>query len=565
MKYIFKHNGILYICLLLVLMGITFVQTHAQETLGNDADGFTVSGIIGDGMIFQADEPICIWGTSKDEGKVVYAKFGNSYGQGIVQNGIWEIFFAPRSASLESLTLEVYASENAPYKVYEDILIGEVWWVIGQSNVEYRFGSLAEYEQIADSISDMHIRYFNFDTHELALACRTNQTDVGYLALSSLPNVVWRSGSHGENAAASAIGLCFAKELCTLSLQRVPIGVVCLGFGGKELSAFLPEELAKDLSGLEEKSVVYDHFIAPLERLAVGGVVWYQGEANAAYYSEYADALTSFIFLLRNNKCQESRPDFPFLISELPPSFDAPDGTDHTRWQYIDYGSVRAASGTLPMSVPECYICPTLDLWNNRSYTNNLHPTNKPQTAARLARIAASRAFGFSEFEVLIAPSVKEYSMVDDKGLVYDLVFEHAYGGLDFAGGTPLGFDAVGGDWNPIPVTVSLVGANTVRIVSETERIHLIRYAYATDSVFGETVSLCNGASIPAAAFCITVCPIEMTFPAKLYTACVKLYIFFYPYRFVILLMLLCFITLIATVFVKRKRKKADLSHGEHL
>ena len=98
---------------LLLLLAVLCLSAGAAEP---NAVDFTVAGVFSDHMVFQQNEPICLWGTGAEEGAVVGAKLADSYGFGTVTDGVWRITLAARCASAESTTLEVFGAADARAK-----------------------------------------------------------------------------------------------------------------------------------------------------------------------------------------------------------------------------------------------------------------------------------------------------------------------------------------------------------------------------------------------------------------------------------------------------------------
>lgn len=480
---------------------------HAQsELLEVTAENFEVAEVFSDSMVFQQNEPIKVWGTSTHEGGVVGVRFDDSYGTAVVENGAWCVSLSPRVADTVPRTLEVYGVPSAERRVFEDVLVGDVYLVIGQSNVAYRVSSLPE-EQMPeeDGAWKERVRLLTNSRDDLSKSAvstdKRNKQDTSASALSVHRASRWQRASHGERVNASALGYLFAKELCTLGGENIPIGIISVGFGGMELRSFVEPSLAKKLSGYGEAGVVYENFIRPLLPFAVRGVVWYQGEANAPYYAEYADGLCRFIEQLRADKAQERYTDFPFYIVELPPCFAAPEGYTGEDWQFVDFGLVRAASGSVPSMVENTYICATSDLWNDRLYANNLHPNNKPAVAARLSRMVAAEAWAYTEFEGAYAPTLRTVEQVDEEGYVYDVYFDHTSGALYWQGDMA-GLYGVDEEWNAPELTAEFVSEDCMRVTS-SRILYRLCYASQADNVFGENATLCGGSGVPAAAFLV--------------------------------------------------------------
>ena len=511
-------------------------------------------------MVFQQNEPICLWGTGAEEGAVVGARLADSYGFGTVTDGVWRITLAARCASPESFTLEIFGAADARHYAYEDILIGDVWLVIGQSNVEYNVASLPEEQKPVTGTWENLTRLLSFDSKDLRLAEKKANKTASLLDRYTPYAKPWRTAAHPETLNASALGLCFASSLCKLGSEQIPVGVISLGFAGRELASFVQPKNAKALSGYGEKSLIYKHFIEPLLSFPIRGVIWYQGEANAAYYTEYAEGFRAFAEQLRADKAQSTYTDFPFYIVELPPCFDAPETSPDAGWQYTDFGMVRAASGTIPSLIDNCYLCASSDLWSDRTYRNNLHPNNKPALAERLAQMAAANEWGFSEYGSVTAPSFRQAKKVDESGCVYDVFFDHAGASLAFSGGVPKGFDAIGEDWAFTDITCEIVAPDCVRITSLAP-IYRLRYAPETDSVFGTDATLCNAAGIPACAFYIDLEKFPVSFGTYLHVFAVRVYGIFYRYRLIFIpLALVIFLSI--GLLIRRKKRKSSAVHG---
>ena len=479
------------------LPAAAFVYKAVKRTDKKDEEqgvkSYYPAGIFSDNMILQQDEPIVVWGTSPDEGMYVYAAFDGEVGKSVVTDGKWEIRFPAKDASPATYTLEVYGSDKSNRTVYQNVKVGDVWLVLGQSNVEYRFGNMGNYEQIASTITgEENVSVFYINTIDyLKLATFGNNLLEG--------NKSWYDISHPNLVNSSALGLCTGLELIRVGDNYTPIGIVSMGFAGQELACFVPEELSATFSGYGDKSLVYNNFISHINNYPIRGVIWYQGEANAAYVAEYADGLTAFIERFREVRNQQNR-DFPFYIIELPPCFDKYDWYEGNDWQYMDFGAVRAVTGRVPMNVKNCYICTTSDTWSSPDYVNNLHPDNKATIAQRLSLMICSNEWNFPGYDTIFSPTVESVTQVDTEGCIYDLKYKYTVDGLKWNGEPGAGFEAITKDWDFVDITVEIIDKDTVRITGN-KPIWRITYGNKTTSVFGTHVTLCNSGNIPACAF----------------------------------------------------------------
>lgn len=111
---------------------------------------------------------------------------------------------------------------------------------------------------------------------------------------------------------------------------------------------------------------LYNAMIAPLQRYAIKGAIWYQGESNTGRHNEYYDLLTAMIADWR----AKLNAQFPVVIVELA-GFGRPDGWD----------TFRAVQKKVAADTPGAAFAPAKDLgeWND------IHPLNKKEAGIRVA------------------------------------------------------------------------------------------------------------------------------------------------------------------------------------
>jgi len=127
-------------------------------------------------------------------------------------------------------------------------------------------------------------------------------------------------------------------------------------------------------------SVSYNAMIAPLSPLAMKGVLWYQGEANAGRGLEYR---TLFPRLIQGWRKQWGV-DFPFLFVQLPmngkdPVPVAKDGEPYLREAQF-----------MTLSEPKTAMAITIDIGD----PNNVHPGDKLDVGKRLSLLARRDIYG---------------------------------------------------------------------------------------------------------------------------------------------------------------------------
>ena len=93
-----------------------------------------LASVFSDHMVLQRDKPIRIWGHADPNASVVVAFAGQTKMAKAAADGGWLVTLDPISASAESRDLTV-TSAGASTKI-SDVLVGEVWLLGGQSNME---------------------------------------------------------------------------------------------------------------------------------------------------------------------------------------------------------------------------------------------------------------------------------------------------------------------------------------------------------------------------------------------------------------------------------------------
>ncbi len=118
---------------------------------------------------------------------------------------------------------------------------------------------------------------------------------------------------------------------------------------------------------------LYNAMIAPLQRLAFKGVLWYQGEANVSRRNEYAALLTAMMADWRKTFRDES---LPFYLVELADFLPKEDVAGRTAW--AEFRMVQAATA---QQNERAWLIPNEDLgeWND------IHPLDKKTLGQRVA------------------------------------------------------------------------------------------------------------------------------------------------------------------------------------
>ena len=229
-------------------------------------------------------------------------------------------------------------------------------------------------------------------------------------------------------------------------------------------------------------SNLFNGMIHPIVPFAIKGVIWYQGESNAARAGEYEHLLSSMIAGWRKAWGQG---DFPFLIVQIA-NFMAP--STQPVQEKSNWAPLREAQAKVASKVPNTALAVTIDIGD----AVNIHPVNKQEVGRRLSLAAMKVAYG--EQIVFSGPTYKSMSVEGNKIV---LSFDHVGEGLKASGDALKGFAIAGkdGTWHYADATID---GGTVTVSSkEVAEPTAVRYNWA-DNPDG---NLYNKDGLPAVPF----------------------------------------------------------------
>ena len=473
------------------------------------ATQFTVSKALGSNMIIQRNEYIRIWGFANEDqnGKRVNAEFGGLTGAALIEDGHWLITL---NGSLPECTeprhMKVYG--DGVEVVFEDVLVGDVYWVVGQSNVHYTVQDIKN-EPRANELG-RNVEITNSDLIRLNRNASSDSTGLpqGTTDLSEDVRIRrgWQKPEQGAALLFSAIGYFTAKQIYDKLEGKIPIGMIEFDGNGLGLNSFCPNEVCDEqkIDKLDSTGVyrctgvvnngpsrfMYNHYIYPFQNMPISGIIWYQGESDMQNPndSKYPSRFRALITELRSRHDQIHH-DYPVYIIEFPP----------IKTNYFPYASVRTYMGTIPNVLTNAHLCQSSDLWKDMTYENNLHPYIKWEQAERMANIILAGIYGIGDPTCAEGPSAMSWTL-EDEGLTAYVKFRNVGAGLKAEGGEVKGIKIKTGSAWTKPLTVEIVSEDTIKITAN-KKIKTIAYNTADNDMFPETLTLCNSEGVPCNAF----------------------------------------------------------------
>ena len=205
------------------------------------AESLKVHGIFRSNMVLQRDKPITIWGWAP-VGSAVHVTLGevSAVGKATGENGRWEAIFEAQPANAQGQTLSVKSGEQIVEM--DDILIGDVWVMNGQSNMA--FALKAVYEAPFES-SMAHLpllRHLRINAGAESENLELDLADQFINGTSEDKN--WHVVTPEVALEMGAIGYFFGSRL-QRSLQ-IPIGIIDNARGGASLESLVPRHKFAD-------------------------------------------------------------------------------------------------------------------------------------------------------------------------------------------------------------------------------------------------------------------------------------------------------------------------------
>jgi sialate O-acetylesterase len=204
--------------------------------------------LISDGMVLQRDKPLKIWGWASPGEKVTVSFIKKNYSVVTGTDGKWQIITKAISAGGP---YDMTISGNNKLEV-KDILLGDVWFCSGQSNMEMGMGDVTEkYEKIIAQNQNPQIRQF------LVPKSTNDATKVH----DDLSNGRWTPATGANIPRFTAAGYFFAVS--TYAREKVAIGLINASWGGTPIESWISTEgyksfpeIAKQVTRLSDTAYV---------------------------------------------------------------------------------------------------------------------------------------------------------------------------------------------------------------------------------------------------------------------------------------------------------------------
>ncbi len=475
------------------------------------SDEPTIPNYFADGMVFQQNKPMSVWGYCAQDGEKVTVNLKKD-GEiidtvsAVSKDGRWDAALSARPGSYDPYSIEILHGDDV-MRTVNDVLIGELWLSAGQSNMEFKIDRDMDREAILEEWLNPYIRMY------IEPYRPNGATGVQPLEpMEDIPGSYWGRGdnkAHVNNC--SAIAYEFA---CMLQpMLDVPFAVIDASLGATKIEAWLSREAVAsdpDLKYELEKrglyydeefwseelgtmSSVYNQKVGPLEGLNIAGIIWYQGESNSDRPEIYGAEL-DLLKRTWGEKFGYPDGDVPFIFSQVAPYYTG--GNPQNRgWLAKGMEEGWALSEDENTSMIVIYDCP-LEHMKGTVTSDPIHPRTKLPISERFAVAATNMVYG-GEGEY----TSPVYESMEIKGDAIYVTIRRVGDGLMTLDGSPdvRGFAIAGADGIYVNAQAEIVDATTVKVWNNRVK-NPKNVTYAFDS-YNQGSTLCSSIGFPVSPF----------------------------------------------------------------
>lgn len=428
---------------------------------------FFLPDIISNNMVLQQQTEVRLWGKA-DPGTHVTVRSDwsrETITARVASDSIWILKLPTPEASMQSHTIS-FSIDGREMVTLNDVLIGEVWFCSGQSNMQMPLNGF-------DNCPIMG------GNEEIALAGQW----AGRIRMATVPTMgseqplewaygcQWMKPSYETAPQMSASAWYFAKMLT--QVLNVPVGIIACAWGGSSVEGWTPRELLETYTDLDLTAelkrgreggwwrwyaplVMYNGLLHPMRHYTIKGFLWYQGEANVEKHITYAQRLKNMVDRWRH-EFDDTTAALPFYEAEIAPwaGYGGADGESGALLREAQHSATRL--------IDNSYCIVTNDLVEPYEDTQ-IHPANKRDVGYRFAYSVLHHTYGIKQ----IAGDSPEYDRMEVKGNEIEVFFKHAEGGL-----SPWhdihGFEVAGADGNFVAANATVNEAHKSVMVSSPD------------------------------------------------------------------------------------------------
>jgi sialate O-acetylesterase len=216
--------------------------------------GLCVSNAFQTNMVLQRDKPFNIWGWAQPGEAVTVSFAGQEVQAKAAADRSWKVTLKPMPANSTPQTITVKAAGKT--LTLENILVGDVWLLGGQSNMEWPITNIDDGTLEVVSANFPQIRLLTIpqgkgfgSVHSFERLYEWSDWSKRHFRKGD-----WDICSPETVKEFSAIGYVFGRRLFMAS--RVPIGLIDASIGGTTVETWTPEDVLRKIDGKETRDML---------------------------------------------------------------------------------------------------------------------------------------------------------------------------------------------------------------------------------------------------------------------------------------------------------------------
>ena len=397
-------------------------------------------------MVIQRGKAINISGMTQPGALVAIDFYGSTSYTTASDEGIFVFSFSAREANTTPTDITITLLKNKTL-VLEDVLIGDVYLVSGQSNVQRTLAECSVSGETPDWAVDVPdaitygVRYYYQAEHTSSTP--SNTTNNAFWSKVVAGNETYKQYS----AVAFMVGAMLGKELAG---DGVPVGIIYAAKGNTGIASWM--------GGSTSSNLHYNGMIYPLRTAEISGVVWYQGCNNSGKGIEYEGYLTE---LMSNWRTLFRNASLPFYVVQLP-CYNGDSGNNY------DFSYVRESQLNACQADENAYLIATCDGGD----PNDIHPKAKRYLCERIAKSILSTVYGKDYL-----PQGPTFASCEIEGSNYIITVDNGEGLT--ADGTIVGFMLAGADGKYYDATATIENGKIIVTSDKVAEPVNVKYGFS--------------------------------------------------------------------------------------
>jgi sialate O-acetylesterase len=464
----FRHTSRIFIAFCIIC---SIAQKPVSATV-------TLPSFFSDNMVLQQKTDAALWGWAAAGSKVDITTSWNKkkYTATASSNGKWTLKV---STPVAGGPYEITISDGKPITI-KNILIGEVWFCSGQSNMEMPMKGFRD-----QPIKGSNDAIFNSTNDQIRIY--TVPRAVERFLKDTTKTSWWKSASPENISNFSATAYYFGRLL--QQQLKVPVALINDTYGGSSAEAFMSVDALKAFPEIKvhtpsdtfrlnnrNATTLYNGMIHPIIGYTIRGCLWYQGESNFDRPDQYEKLFPAMVAEWR---AEWGEGDFPFYFAQIAP-YSNPQYQAATRNEKLNSAYLRDAQRKAANMIPNSGIVVLMD----NGEETIIHPADKETVGKRFAYLALGDTYKWKGF----AYQSPAFDSLLINGNIATIRFKNAPNGLTSYSKPLTQFEIAGADKVFRPATAAIRNGTVVVSSPAVPAPVAVRYAFK-DFIVGELFS----------------------------------------------------------------------------